>query len=137
MSLIENITANYSGSVADRLDAINNRLDNIPKILDVETLDKLKNGEYEVSLREYTDMNSYRAAMTVLYGNFSANRFNSVLKNLFGYNDDFTFSAKNFLDRMEEKGISNGNALKMYTALKTYSVNSSLFDKNCFISAKI
>ena len=79
MVSISNISSNYPETVSTRLESINEQLKDLPRVLDRETLDALRNGEYEVSLQEYTDMNTYRTTMTALYGNSSADRFNSSL----------------------------------------------------------
>lgn len=143
MSLIENVNNSYSAvensTVSNRLDKINQQLKDLPAVLDKETLNKLRNGEYEISLKEYTDMNTYRTTMQALYGNSSANKFPSILNKFVGNQEDKVVSAKNFIERMEEKGVSKGSAIKLYTALKTYSATSSLLSgiNYNFVSAKI
>lgn len=143
MSLIENVNNSYSAvensTISNRLDKINQQLKDLPAVLDKETLNKLRNGEYEISLKEYTDMNTYRTTMQALYGNSSANKFPSILNKFLGNQEDKVVSAKNFIERMEEKGVSKGSAIKLYTALKTYSATSSLLSgiNYNFVSAKI
>ena len=141
MSSIESVTASVSSSISlNGLDSINRQLANLPAILDRQTLYDLANGEYDITLEEYTDMNSYRAAMNSLYGNYSANRFPSMLNSILGKGNqnNNNVSAREFIDIMRKRGLSNGSAIGLYTALKTYSINSSLIgNNNSFISAKI
>ena len=82
-------------------------------------------------------MSSYRTTMSALYGNSSASKFPSMLNNLFNSTTNIN-SAKDFLDRMEENGIEKKTALKLYNAMKSYSVmNAYLGFKNSYISANI
>lgn len=127
----------YPKSISDRLDKINEELKELPSVLDSSTLQKLKDGEYEITLEEYNSMSSYRTTMSALYGNSSASKFPSMLNNLFNSTTNIN-SAKDFLDRMEENGIEKKTALKLYNAMKSYSVmNTYLGFKNSYISANI
>lgn len=137
MVSISNISSNYPETVSTRLESINEQLKDLPRVLDRETLDALRNGEYEVSLQEYTDMNTYRTTMTALYGNSSADRFNSSLNNILGRNNNNRLSAEEFLNGMEERGVTRETALRLYTALRAYSVTSSVFGNNSFVSARV
>lgn len=138
MSSIEYIKPDYPVIVSDRLDNINKQLKDLPSVLDKETLQKLKDGEYDITLKEYTDMNTYKTTMNALYGNNSASKFPSILNSIMGNSKNEAVSAKKFVESMKEKGLSNTSAVKLYSALKTYSITSSLLGKNnSFISAKI
>ena len=137
MVSISNISSNYLASVSDRLEEINNQLKDLPKVLDLQTLEKLQDGEYDITLEEYTDMNSYRTTMTAFYGSSSANKFNSALGGFLGYNNK-QVNAKEFIQELQDRGVSSESALKIYSALKSYSTLNSLFGKqNSFVSAKI
>ena len=128
----------YPKSISDRLDKINEELKELPTVLDSSTLQKLKDGEYEITLEEYNSMSSYRTTMSALYGNSSASKLPSMLNNLLVNEEKEVTSAKDFLDRMEENGIEKKAALKLYNAMKSYSVmNTYLGFKNSYISANI
>ncbi len=139
MVSIENATVlKASGLTVDRLENINNRLQNLPEVLDKTTLQQLVDGAFDISLEEYTDLSTYKTTMSALYGNRSASTLPDMLNTLLGNEKHASSpSAKDFIDKMRERGISNGSALKLYTALKTYSINSSLITNNSFVSAKI
>ena len=139
MAEINSISSNYLSGVSEKLQNINKQLKELPSVLNPDTLEKLQNGEYEVTLKEYTDMNTYRTMMTALYGNSSANRFNSALGRFLGLENNRRVSAKEFMNALENKGVSQGSALKLYTAMKTYSSMSYLISgqRNSFVSAKI
>ena len=88
MSLIESLN-NEANAVllsagAEKLEAVNKKLEDLPAVLDKETLQDILNGEYDITLEEYTDMNSYRFAMDRLYGNYSSDRFPVMLNSLLG-----------------------------------------------------
>ena len=119
MAEINSISSNYLSGVSEKLQNINKQLKELPSVLNPDTLEKLQNGEYEVTLKEYTDMNTYRTMMTALYGNSSANRFNSALGRFLGLENNRRVSAKEFMNALENKGVSQGSALKLYTAMKT------------------
>ena len=131
-----NSYSNASG-ISDKLDKINSQLKDLPEVLDYETLEKFQNDEFEITLEEYTDMNSYRVTMNALYGSSSANKLNSALNGFLGLDDDRKTSAKDFIQGLEDKGVDKMDALKLYNMLKSYSTLSSLGQKNSFVSAKI
>lgn len=124
------------GNASDRLQEIKERLQNLPSVLDPSTLQKLRNGEYDISLREYSSMNTYRNMMEHLYGDKSADTFQNYLDSIFDSDEDKVANAKNFIEKMKKNGMSNSKALKLYTAIKTYSLVSSYKNYN-FIKAKI
>lgn len=127
-----------SNSLQDKLDGINDKLKDLPKVLDPLILQKLKDGEYEITLKEYNDLSSYRTVMSALYGNSSASKLPEYLKKISRIEDDRKISAKDFIDKMQEKGLEKKAALKLYTAMKSYSVmNSYLLNNNGYVSAKI
>ena len=125
-----------SDSVQNKLDRINGELKDLPSILNPETITKLKDGEYKISLKEYHDLNSYRTTMSALYGNKSASKFQTVMNNLFETEDKAFTSAKEFINALEEKGIEKKSALKLYTAMKSYSAMNTYLN-NSFVSAVI
>lgn len=117
------------------LQTIQNQLKNLPSVLDKDTITKLKNGEFEISLKEYTNMNTYNTMMNAMYGNHSANNFQNTLNVLTNSADDELATAKSFIDSMKQNGMSNKTAMKTYSALKKYSLMSSFGNYN-FIKAK-
>ena len=135
MTAIESInTGFYPAGVSEKLDNINKQLKDLPKVLDKETLENFQKGEYDITLKEYTDMNTYRTTMTALY----ANKFNSAINNYLGIKSDKTATAKEFIEKLEDKGVSKDSALKLYTALKSYTSMATMLGKtNSFVSAKI
>ena len=109
MTAIESInTGFYPAGVSEKLDNINKQLKDLPKVLDKETLENFQKGEYDITLKEYTDMNTYRTTMTALYGNSSANKFNSAINNYLGIKSDKTATAKEFIEKLEDKGVQVG-----------------------------
>jgi len=128
-------STNYSGS-SDKMQEIQNRLENFPSILDKDSLTKLKNGEYDISLQEYTSLSTYNAMMTALYGDKSANKFQNTLNILTNSAEDNLATAKSFIQAMKENGMSNETALKTYSALQKYSILSS-FDNYNFVTTKV
>ena len=138
MVTISNIAPVMPESVYETLGNINQQIGNMPAVLDRTTLDALVNGEYDISLREYTDMNTYRTTMSVLYGNNSSSPLNSSLNTLLGYNNqNRTISVKDFIDRLGERGVSESDALRLYTAARAYSLTSVLNLNNSFVSARV
>lgn len=129
-------SASIETIVADKLQNINNKLGSLPSVLDKSTLQKLADGEYDISLKEYTNLTTYKAQMTALYGNSSANQFNSSINKILGNQTDEITTLKDFMDKMSEQGLSNSDALKMYSALKKYSIVTNLNNYN-FVNAKI
>ena len=138
MSTIGSIMASSGVLITDRLQDINKQLGDLPSVLDRQTLQELIDGEYDITLQEYTDMNTYKTTMSALYGNQSADRFPSMLNNIVGNNSNRNISAKEFIDIMRERGLTSTSAMGLYTALRTYSITSSLIGRNSsYLSAKI
>ena len=136
-SIVNKLTLRTSSETASqRFERIQKQMDKLPSVLDNDTLTKLKNGDYEISLKEYSDFNSYRSNMNALYGNGSANNFENYLNKTISQSADFVANAKDFIEKMQDNGMSNKQALKLYSALKSYSMISSFKNYN-FISAKI
>ena len=119
-----------SQDIENKLENIDEKLKDLPTILDKDTLAKLRDGEYEITLQEYTDMTTYRTKMNALYGNSSASRFPNALNNLLGNPSDEEVSAKDFMDKLKEQGVENKSALKIYNAIKSYNLINS-FTKSC------
>ena len=133
---VNSIEGFYSDSVKNKLDKIDTELKELPAILDPLTLQKLKDGEYEITLKEYHDMSSYRTTMSALYGNSSASKLPSMLNNLFVDKEKPITSAKEFIKKMQECGIKKEFAIKLYSAMKSYSVmNTYIGLNNSYISA--
>ena len=109
---------------------------NIPSVLDENTLTKLKNGDYEITLQEYTSMNTYNTMMTALYGDKSADKFQTILNIATNSAEDSFANAKAFVDKMKQNGMSNSTAVKTYAALQKYSLMSS-FGNYSFVKAKV
>ena len=125
--------ANYS---TDKLDEIQTRLNNMPSVLDKNTLTDLVDGKYDISLKEYTSLNTYNTMMEALYGNNSANLFQQKL-GLYSQSMETTLAnAKSFIDKMKDNGMSNQAAVRTYAALQKYSLMSSAFDNYNFVNAK-
>lgn len=100
--------------------------------------DKEEDTEGEVKVEEYEDINVYKNALEALYGNKSANPLFPKLNSLMGKKENDVVSAKNFLENMQERGLSRKSALTLYSAMKSYSILNSFQQKNnSFISAKI
>ena len=133
-SILQNSLLLYSyngdNSSYDELQTIQNRLNMMPSILDEDSLTRIRNGEYEISLKEYTDMTTYNTMMSALYGNNSANPFQNTLNLLTGTADDSLANAKSFIDKMKQNGMSNQSAIRTYSALQKYSLMSSLGNNN-------
>ena len=120
----------------NKLQTIQNELKNINSIVDKDTLTKLKNGEYELSLKEYTNMNTYTTMMTALYGDKSANSFQNTLDLITNSAEDNLATAKAFVDSMKANGMSNKTAIQTYAALQKYSLMSSFGNYN-YVNAKV
>ena len=126
----------FLGNNSEKTQAIRQQLNNIPSVLDESTLTKLRNGGYEISLKEYTDMNTYNVKMAALYGNSSANKFQNILNIAVDSAEDSLANAKAFVDKMRQNGMSNSTALKTYSALQKYSLMTSFGNYN-FVKAKV
>ncbi len=138
-SLMEKLQGSspYGETFAERMARLARQNANLPAVADENTLYDLVSGKYNISLAEYTDLSSYNTVMSNLFGDSSANNFQNTLSGILGYDLDNGYSsAKNFLDAMRENGMSNQDALKMYTALQKYSLMSNLNNYN-FVNAKI
>ena len=120
----------------NKLQTIQEQLKGINSVLDKDTLTKLTNGEYEVTLKEYTNINTYNTMMNALYGNTSANTFQNTLNTLTNSAEDNLATAKAFVSSMKANGMSNQSAVKTYVALQKYSLMSSFGNYN-FVNAKV
>ena len=137
-SILQNsllLTNVNSESKTNHLQTIQNQLKTMPSVLNEDTITKLKNGEYEISLKEYTNLNTYNTMMNAMYGNRSANTFQNTLNVLTNSAEDELATAKSFIDSMKQNGMSNKTAVQTYSALKKYSLMSSYGNYN-FIKAK-
>ena len=121
----------------DNLQEIQNQLSNLPSVLDKQTISELINGKYDISLKEYTSLNTYNTMMETLYGNSSANKFQNTLNFLTNSTETNLANAKSFIEKMKENGMSNKAALTTYTALQKYSLMSSAFGNYNFVNASI
>ena len=131
--LLNKVTKNSSSE--DKFERFQQQLQNMPSVLDENTLTRLKNGEFEISLQEYTSMNTYNTMMSALYGDNSANKFQNVLNILTNSAENDLATAKSFVDKMTANGMSNTTAVRTYAALQKYSLMSS-FGKYNFVNAK-
>lgn len=109
----------------NQLQEIQDKLDNIPSVLDKDTLTRLNSGEFGITLKEYTQMSTYNTMMTALYGNNSANKFQNTLNILTNSAENELASAKTFVEAMQENGMSPKAAVNTYIALQKYSFMSS------------
>ncbi len=85
-------------------------------------------------------MSTYNTMMNALYGESSADPFQNILKINSGVSEknsaqNSLVNAKTFVDKMKENGMSNKDALKMYSALQKYSLMTSFRNYN-FVSAR-
>ncbi|MBR6126256.1 hypothetical protein IKQ21_01075 [bacterium] len=135
-ALLTKAYAKLNTSAEGRITELRKKMEVLPSVLDTDTLSKLRNGDYGISLREYTNLNTYNNLMTVKYGDKSANSFQSLLNNYLQTDDDKLANAKSFIDKMRENGVSNSSALKLYSALQSYSLVSSFKNYN-FVNAKV
>ena len=140
-SILQNSLLLYSyngdNQSTDALQTIQNRLNLMPSILDEDSLTKLRNGEFEISLKEYTNMTTYNTMMSALYGNHSANPFQNTLNLLTGSTEDRLANAKSFIDKMKQNGMSNQSAERTYSALQKYSVMSSLGNNYNYVKTSV
>ena len=115
----------------------NNTKDSSAKTLNEEAIALLESGDYDVSLREFTSFSTYLAQMTSMYGNKSSNRFQQTINNILNTgNENSVANAKSFIDKMKEKGVSNSSAIKLYSAIQSYSLVSTL-NNNSYVSATV
>jgi len=129
-------TLNSSDNNNNKLQTVQEQLKNITSVLDKDTLTKLKNGDFEVSLKDYTNMNTYSTMMNALYGNNSANKFQNTLNLLTNSAEDNLATAKTFVENMKANGMSNQTAVRTYAALQKYSLVSSFNNYN-YVTAKV
>lgn len=138
-SLINNLRTKETAT--EKLERISKHLESLPNIANKTTLQDLIDGKYKVSLKEYTNLNSYRNVMNSLYGNKSSNSFKNTINKILGKEDedDKLANAKDFVEKMKENGYSNSSAVKLYNAIKSYSLISSLQNNktNSYVSAII
>lgn len=130
--LLTNVKTNGN---KNQLQKFQEQMNNLPSVLDENTLTKLKNGGYEISLKEYTSMNTYNTMMTALYGNKTANTFQNTLNILTKTPEEGLATAKSFVNKMKENGMSNKTAVKTFAAMQKYSMMSSL-NNYSFVNAK-
>ena len=146
MSSTDNLSLNISNTatkkVADEFlskftaSKITSKSDVLSGIVNRNSFIEIKNGDYGITLKDYTTLNSYRTNMNSLYGNLSANKFTNYLNKLYGDTSN-SISAQDVIDKIREKGVSNNSALKVYQALNKYSFMSNDMVNNSFVSAKI
>ena len=129
-------TLNSSDNDNNKLQTVQEQLKNIASVLDKDTLTKLKNGDFEVSLKDYTNMSTYSTMMNALYGNNSANKFQNTLNLLTNSAEDNLATAKTFVENMKANGMSNQTAVRTYAALQKYSLVSSFNNYN-YVTAKV
>ena len=93
-----------------------------------------------ITLKQFTNLNSYLTVFNSLYGNNSESKFKNALNNVLkaGQNSQIT-NAKNFVQKMKENGLTNSSAIKMYKALNSYSLVSNMQNSNfnSFLTAKV
>lgn len=128
---------NNENQSSDAFQEIQNRLGAMPSVLDEDFLTRLRNGEYEISLKEYTDMTTYNTMMSALYGNHSADPFQNTLNLLTGSTEDRLANAKSFIDKMKQNGMSNQSAVRTYSALQKYSLMSSLGNNYNYVKTSV
>ena len=119
---------------------INNNSEKNNKTDDKTDSENLTNNDkYEITLENSTSLKSYETLMNSLLNGNSTDKLPSFLKNYLGDKTDKKINAKNFIDNMKNLGVSTGNAIKIYGAMKSYSVTASLIEnnKNNFVNAKI
>ena len=121
----------------DFLQDSQDKQDSLPSLLDIDFLTKLKEGKYDISLKEYTNMTTYNTMMSALYGNNSANKFQNTLNLLTNSAENSLASAKTFVEKMKENGMSNETAVRTYSALQKYSLMSSLGNNYSYVNANI
>lgn len=134
---MNNVFLTAQNGVAEKLANLDKQMQGLPSVLDEETLNNLVEGEYDITLKEYTDLNTYRNTMGALYGANSANPLYSRLNTLMGNNNNTAVSAKTFIENMRERGLSDEGALNLYTAMRTYSVTNTLLGNNSFVNARV
>lgn len=123
------------------LKRLNQEFDSFPSVIDksiIGELGKIQSGEGQVSLNGYTSLDSYQTIMNSLYGDSSAEKFNSTLNKLIDKTDDTKTTVKEFINKLGEMGVEKNSARKLYTALKAYTAPGvEVTNNNSFVSAKI
>ena len=93
-----------------------------------------------MTVKQFTNLNSYLTVMNSLYGNSSASKFKQALNNVLnaGKNSQIA-NAQTFIQKMRDNGLSNSTATKMYKALNSYSLVSNMqtLDLSSYVSATI
>ena len=129
LKLLDNTTLNQ------RIQQVQEKSKTLQTLLGEDFAEKL-NDEFGISLKDYTNLNTYGTVMNMLYGNNSANRFQNLMQFYVGDNENKLASAKSFVNKMKENGMSTNRAVKTYTALQKYSLMSSIGNFN-YVNAKI
>ena len=135
-SLLEARQIVFTQKTSDTSERIKTQMETLPSVLDESTLQKLKDGEYDITLKEYTNISTYRAKMNALYGNNSADSFQQNINRFLNNDNDKLSNAKSFIEKMKENGISNTSAVKLYSAIRSYSLISDIKNYS-YVSAKI
>ena len=99
--LLSNVNKTNS---TDNLQNIQERLAKLPSILDKQTITGLVNGEFDISLKEYTSLNTYNTMMEALYGNNSASKFQNTMNILANSSETNLANAKSFIEKMKREG---------------------------------
>lgn len=133
--LLSSLNNKNDDEQSNRLQKIQDQLKNT-NILDKNTISKFQKGEFEISLKQFTNMNTYSTMMNALYGNNSANTFQNTLNTLTNSAENNLATAKTFVENMKANGMSNGTAVRTYSALQKYSLVSSFNNYN-FVTAKV
>ena len=104
------------------------------KTLNEEALSRLANGDYDISIKDYTNLSTYLSKMSALYGDSSASSFQQTINRVLNNGERSASGAKSFIDKMKKNGISNSSAMKLYAALQSYSIVSNMGNYN-FVNA--
>ena len=108
--------------------------------LNISNKKNTQDDDFGISLRDFTNLNSYITMMNSIYGNSSKTKFQNALANVLsaGQNTQIA-NAKTFIQKMKENGLSNSSALTMFKAVNSYSLVSAMSTNttNSFVSAKI
>ena len=104
------------------------------KTINEEALSRLAEGDYDISIKEYTNLSTYLSKMTAMYGNNSASSFQQSINRILNSGETSVSGAKSFIEKMKKNGISNTSAMKLYAALQSYSIVSNMGNYN-FVNA--
>ena len=135
-ALVAKAYTKLNESAKERIDELRKQTQSLPSVLDAKTLSKLRSGDYGITLREYTNLNTYNNLMTIAYGNNSADPFQQYLNSFLESDEDKLANAKSFINKVKESGVSNSTARKLYSAMQSYSLISSFKNYN-FVNAKV